>query len=224
MDVKRRLLGARFRMALGIPLILLVAGILLALASDSLSVMLKFDLHLLIPIGIGMVSFALIVILVGAGIQALIVRAMLRAVYRSLKRSSATERIRVVDIENPLTSSRVKVLVDDKALLYCDASRRLIIVEGVFHRYAIHAPDVISCTHRRNFPTSYVFVTYRVASSPIIFSLGLSYVSVVTQLKVVASLGFARSPLARLIRRTLGIPIPYYPPDFSDAPLSTSVK
>jgi hypothetical protein len=119
-----------------------------------------------------------------------------------------TERIRILNIENPATCKNPKIVTEDHAVLYCDSARRLIVMEGLFNRYLIRARDVIRVTPKRTLLFSFILVEFNVGGESL--TVALSSLSFVAELRRMLSLGLAAPPFAKALQRTLSVPIPYH--------------
>ena len=128
-----------------------------------------------------------------------------RAILRHLQSNSASrpafagpEKPIVVSVENPETFERIKLVTEDVAALYPDASRRLIVMEGFSHRYVIRGDDVVFAYPRSAQSSHGVVIAFRVAGSDRMLSLILVYNSAGMELKR-QTIGMSRPKLADIL-------------------------
>jgi hypothetical protein len=68
----------------------------------------------------------------------------------------------LVSVEDGLTFSRIKVMPDDMGLIWIYPETRCLRIEGMSHRYQVHARDVVSISTRRAPGMVATAINYRV--------------------------------------------------------------
>jgi hypothetical protein len=112
----------------------------------------------------------------------------------------------IVEIEDPQTAQKLKLVVDDVAELYQDPGRRRVALEGISYRYVIRGEDVIDCHERKVNGKARLVLTYRIAGGDGTLALLFAYNNASLELKR-QTLGWKRAPLAQALEETLRIEI-----------------
>jgi hypothetical protein len=206
---KRKHLSILFLVSLAIPFALLCVGALFLYLGSNPPANLPVDHNVLSTIGfvIGGLGFA--GILSALSIQGAIVRKKLREANNLDVSFDPTDILRNIGIENPATRTTIKLVIEDRANLFCDSSRKLIVIEGIFYRYVIHAQDVINCAVERTRAYPFLILEYFVADTETTLALAISYVTVPVEFKRKATFSLTKHPLVAVVERTFGFTLPY---------------
>ena len=120
----------------------------------------------------------------------------------------STEKPVVVHIEDSQNCHEMKLVVEDLGLMYSDAARKLIVIEGVFYRYVIWGLDVQECRLYQPKTTRHFIMTFQLADPGRTLSLAMSYNNIGAEFMRQITRTAARAPLAGMSRRTLAkVPI-----------------
>lgn len=159
----------------------------------------------LMPVGIGVACIAVgwLAMCTAADFANAIVRLMLRRVHAPVPPFVPSEKVVVVRMENPDNCHELKLVVEELGLLYCDAARNLIVIEGLFYRYVIRARDVRQCVLHQPTLTRHYIITFEVAGSGKVLSLAASANSARSELKRQLSHNSSTPLLLPLLARTL---------------------
>jgi hypothetical protein len=109
-------------------------------------------------------------------------------------------------IEDPATVSVLKLVIDDAAISWCDASRGVMQLEGFAYRYVIWAKDILSL---HNLGHRYVEVKFSVGGSNQVFALAVAMNGTAIELKRQLSFGMATRAVGPPLERVFGLPIPW---------------
>jgi hypothetical protein len=132
-----------------------------------------------------------------------IVRLMLRRIGAPVPPFIPTERPVVVRMEDPDNCNELKLVVEELGLIYCDATRNLIVIEGLFYRYVILGRDVRQCVLHQPRLTRHHILTFVVADSEQILSVAASANSTWSELKRQLSGNTSTPPLLSLLEHTV---------------------
>lgn len=125
---------------------------------------------------------------------------------------AVSEPVWMVCIENPESRSKMKLVGEDRALLYCDGARRLLVMEGISHRYVIRAADVVGLRVSYHLLSQFVIVSYRVAESQTVLQLTLVRPGFFSELKRQWTLNMTKPAMVGILERTFGMRFPYEVP------------
>jgi hypothetical protein len=214
---KRKQISRLFLINILIPLVLLAIGGSCLFLATNFPGRLPLNANVFFSLGIGFGVAGVFGMLTLMAVQNAIVRKKLREMDTLAIAFEPTDTLKNVGIENPATRTSIKLLIEDRANLFCDSARRLFIMEGLFYRYVIHAQDVVSCTLERTRAYPFLILQYRVADTDVRLTLAISYVTATAELKRKATLSLTKHPLAAVLERTLGFSIPYYLSEFEAA-------
>lgn len=218
-DATRKRVARIFIAQLTLTFLAIVAGGLLTWLSVKRPGTTTKAMHgLLLYSGIALLGIGWLAVCCAVNIQGVLVRRLLRTLGAPVPRFQTSEGPIVVHIEDPANCHETKLVVEELGLLYCDAVRRLIVIEGIFHRYVILGRDVIHCEIYQPRNTRHHFLTYRIGGSKERVSLALSYNSAAIELRRQLSGNRARPPLAGILERTLGIVVYPQAPGFPVLP------
>ena len=87
------------------------------------------------------------------------------------------------NLEDGFTFSRVKIAPDDVVLLWADPHRQVIRMEGLTHRYVIHARDVVRVQLRWAPGTNGIVIAYRIRCAELVLVLYESQGNIIETLK-----------------------------------------
>jgi len=158
-------------------------------------------------VGIAVLGLGWLGICSAVNIEHLVARSMLRKRHAALPGFLPTEKSVMVNIENPRTCQQVKVVVDDMTLMHCDSVKQLVVLEGIFYRYVVHARDLVSCEIYQPRSVRFVVIGFRVAESEQVLLLAMSYNGALIELRRQLSFNRLRPPLAAMLERTFNIEI-----------------
>jgi hypothetical protein len=206
-EAKRKRLTNLLLLNAVIPLALTGIGLLTAIDSLQLSRYLPVDHRILLIGGIALGVLGYMGIITASNRQNAMVRRDLRAMNADTAPFQPTEKPAEIGIEDPATQTKIKVLTEDRAILFCDASRRLIVIEGLFYRYVIRAEDVVGCVIGRIRPYPIIFLEYRIGGTETLLKLSLSYVTLGVELKRQLAMGAGKPVLALMLERTFGFAV-----------------
>lgn len=186
----------------------LIVGAIFGATNDSLP--LPRDISISIAIAFGAVGMLTTFSMVN--VQNALVRRELRRLAASIPAFNPTENIINLSIENPETLRVVKVVTEDFALCYCDASRQLIVIEGISHRYVIRAADIISMNIHQPASTRFAVIVFQIADSSTTLQIAISYNGFLIELKRQLSANTSQPPIIPIFERTLQLPFPFVRP------------
>lgn len=144
-----------------------------------------------------------VVMLNGRRVESITLRRYRRRIGAPIPAFSPTRKPVTISIEGPSTIRKMKVVPEDVAQVFADARRSLVLIEGFSHRYLIRAQDVLRAQVKHVVITDVVYLTCAFADQHPL-DLALVYNSVGSQLGRLAAM---RSPLVKMLERSLGIPI-----------------
>ena len=112
-----------------------------------------------------------------------------------------------INVEDPATASKMKIVTDDVGDLYLDGDRRRVVIEGFSHRYLIWGRDVVDARLRRTRLSDFVVITCRVAGGPASLAVALNYYTNET-IKLRQQKQLPRPPLVDWLEAALGVTVP----------------
>jgi hypothetical protein len=192
-----------------IPLVFFGAGAFTFGLNEILSRLLSINTTVLSAVGISCGLLGFVGMLSLRPVQSTIVRSVLREMNTFYVPFKPTDALVNIAIENPVSRKKIKLLAEDRANLFCDANRRLIVIEGIFYRYLVHGQDVISCMLERKPPYPFLIIQYRVANTETTLNRAISYVALDAGLKREALSSRKELPLVAVVERTFGFSVPY---------------
>jgi hypothetical protein len=159
----------------------------------------------LVLVGVGVVCIVVgwLAMCMAADFSNAVVRLMLRRVHAPVPPFVPSEKQVVMRMEDPDNCHELKLVVEELGLLYCDAARNLIVIEGLFYRYVVLARDVRECVLHQPKLTRHHIITFEVADSGIVLSLAASANSAWSEVKRQLSDNSSTPPLLPLLERTL---------------------
>lgn len=159
--------------------------------------------------GLGIALFAVgwLAVCGAVDIQNMLVRRLLRRLGAAVLAFRPSEPPVNVNIEDPQTGHKTKLVVEDMGRLYCDAARDLIVIEGVLYRYLIWGCDVIHCEIYQPKSTRHHILSYRVAGTDTLLSIAMSHNTVFLELQRQLTANRAAPPLAGMLERSLKIQV-----------------
>jgi hypothetical protein len=134
---KRKHVSLLILITLIIPFVLLGLGLLGMFLADRAPIRLPVNPRFVLAGGIVLGCLGFIGILSAVAIQGAILRGQLQMTGTDTVRFQPTVMLANIGVENPATRTTVKLLIEDRGNLFCDASRRLIVIEGMFYRYVV---------------------------------------------------------------------------------------
>jgi MFS family permease len=106
-----------------------------------------------------------------------------------------------VGLEEAVSFHRFKLVPEDVAFVGFDPAARLVVIEGVRHRYRIRGDDVLSVGQLPGGGSSATAIAYQVGDAQL--AIALQSTSVWHELKK-QTVGAKRDPLLRRVQETLG--------------------
>ena len=112
----------------------------------------------------------------------------------------------ILNIEDPNTAHRMKMVCDDVARMFQDPARKLVVFEGISCRYVLRSEDIVQLYQREINKKLRIVVVYRVAGTDQTLSLLLAFNSAALERKRQMS-GWKRAPLSDELETTLAMKI-----------------